>query len=241
MPLYYSVDYNHLTDDGKYFINIHSQSSVGETELAKAISEDSSFSVVDIKGMLMSFPEQAASILADGKNLVLQDLLGISVSGRLKNGVEITDPNYSLRSEDIDLRININPKAAFNQMLLNQLLGQKHPFIKQNPITAKPQISSVTDFKTQKKGRYSPNYTFGIYGAHFNHPKDLGQLPLDSGVFFQLADKSEQRATIYSLYKNEEIHCMVPSGVSGTVTVIVRQRSGNGLVEGSLSGLTEAA
>ena len=241
MPLYYSVDYNHLTDDGKYFINIHPQSSVGETELAKAISEDGSFSVIDIKGMFMSFPEQVAQILADGKSLVLQNLLGISVSGRLKNGVEITDPNYSLRSEDIDLRININPKAAFSQMLLNQLLQQKHPFIKQNPATAKPQITSVTDFKTQKKGSYSPNYTFGIYGAHFNHLKELSQLPLDSGVFFQLANKSEQRATIYSLYRNEEIHCMVPSGVSGTVTVIVRQHSNNGLVEGTIDGIIEAS
>ena len=189
----------------------------------------------------MSFPEQAARILAEGKNLLLQDLLGINISCRLKSGVEITDPSYNLRSEDIDLRINLNPKAAFSQMLLNQLLQQKHPFIKQNPVAAKPQIRSVTDFKTQKKGSYSPNYTFGIYGVHFSQSKKPSQLPQESGVFFQLADKSEQRASIYSVYKSEEIHCMVPSGVSGTVTVIVRQRSSNGLVEGIIEGITEVS
>ena len=240
MSLYYSVDYNNLKDEDDYFIRIHSQGTVGEDELAQALSEDTSFSVVDIKGMLLGLPMQIARVLASGKRTMLQDFLGFNVSCRLKPGVKITDPNYTLRNEDIDLNININSKAPFARLLWNVLLQQKHPFIKAISDKAKPQITRVMDFKTQTAGEYSPANTFGIYGAHFNFPKEISKLPANCGVFFKLADDSEQRAGIYSLYKQDEIHCTVPANVQGKVSVIVRQYSDNNLVEAIISDINEA-
>ena len=240
MALYYTVDYNYLTNDDEYFIHIHPQGSSGEDELAKVISEESSFSVMDIKGMLLGFPTQIARILASGRNTLLQDFLGFSVSCRLKKGVKVTDPNYALRSEDIDLHINVNSKAPFSRLLLNTLLQQKQPFIKLNTAKSKPQITEVIDFKTQEKGKYSPSNTFGISGAHFNSPKEIRTLATNCGVFFKLADNSEQRASIYSLYKHDAIHCTIPANVQGKVSVIVRQYSDNQLVEAVLPDVTES-
>ncbi len=240
MPIYYTVDYNYLTDDDEYFIHIHPQGSASEDELALAISEESSFSVIDVKGLLLGFPVQIARILASGRNTLLQDFLGFNVSCRLKKGIKITDPNYVLRSEDIDLHLNVNSKAPFARLLLNMLLQQKQPFIKLNTDKAKPQITHVLDFKTQEKGQYSPSNTFGIYGAHFNPPKELRTLATNCGVFFKLADDSEQRASIYSLYKHDQIHCTVPADVQGQVSVIVRQYSDNQLVQAVLPNVAES-
>ena len=241
MPLYYSVETNHLSNDGGYYIRIHPQGSANEEQLAQAISEPIGHSVIAVKGMLEAFPTQLAHILASGKNAAIADFMGISVSARLKPGIKISDPNYILRSEDIDLHINVNPKAALSRELLNLLLEQKHPFIKISNTAAKPLLTDVLDFATQKAGQYSPNAPLGLNGAHFNVPKKLNALPTECGVFFKLADKSEQRATIYSSYKQDEIHCLVPSSVSGTVSIIVRQYNGNDLEEAILDNIAQAS
>ena len=138
MPIYYSVDYNHLTNDGDYFIRIHPQGSASEAELAQGISEQIGHNVIAVKGMLEAFPSQLAQILASGKSAAIADFMGISVSARLQPGSKITDPNYVLRREDIELHININPKANLARELLNLLLEQKQAFIKVNNTAAKP-------------------------------------------------------------------------------------------------------
>ena len=240
MPLYYSVDYNHLTNDGDYFIRIHPQGSASEAELAQGISEQIGHNVIAVKGMLEAFPTQLAQILASGKSAAIADFMGISVSARLQPGSKITDPNYVLRREDIELHININPKAALARELLNLLLEQKQAFIKVNNTAAKPLLTDVLDFATQKKNQYSPSSPLGLNGAHFSVPKQLNALPSECGVFFKLADKSEVRASIYSTYKQDEIHCLVPSSVSGTVSIILRQYNGNDLEETTLDNIAES-
>ncbi|MEM9423542.1 MAG: hypothetical protein AAF975_01985, partial [Spirochaetota bacterium] len=229
-----------LTKDGDYYIRMHRQGAAGTEELAQFISENTSFSPLDVRSFLMALPQYIARILVDGKTITLPDFLGINVSASIKKGVNITDPNYVLRDGDIDLHINIQAKAAFEHLLHAQLQEQKQPYIKLSNKAAKPIITYVYDFKTQTKGSYSPGNTFGVYGSHFSSPKNIADLPSDSGVFFVLADKSEVRATIYSTYKHEEIHCMVPPAVTGTVSVIVRQRNGNDLVEAKVDNITQS-
>ena len=56
----------------------------------------------------------------------------------------------------------------------------------------------------------------------------------------QAGGQKRTRATIYSSYKQDEIHCLVPSSVSGTVSIIVRQYNGNDLEEAILDNIAQA-
>lgn len=139
----------------------------------------------------------------------------------LSSGGRLSDPAQTVGIDDIAPWVNLYPANEFQQQFRAGLI------IERTGIDADrmPEIESVRNDATGTDQSYTPGDILHITGD------DLRLDPADrvQGVFFVDADGAETRATRYVLVTAGQVLVLVPTGLRGPQTLIVRVRYGPNL------------
>jgi hypothetical protein len=225
------------TQPGTFFPRIIPIESVRTDDVAKQIAAKSLVQPADINAVLDTLDEEIVDALVAGKNVNLDDFVGLFVTLRLKTGVTITDPDYTLDLNDVDIHVNVAVKPAIRLAVRARLLAPGS-FEKTTLRLRVPQINSVFDVLSQTAGTYTSGGPIEIRGVDIDLPSDL-DTDTRNGVFFQ-SEGNETRADIYMSEGNKKITCIVPGSVSSTADIVVRTDYGQTeLREGRITGITQ--
>lgn len=236
MAVQYAVE-EIKTQPGTFFPKVVPVDSKRTDDIAKQIADKSLVQPADINAVIDTLDDEIIDALAAGNTVNLDDFVRLFISLRLKSGVTITDPDYTLDLNDVDVHVNVAVKPAIRQAVRARLLAPGS-FEKTTTRLRLPQINDVFDVLTQSSGNYTSGGPIEIRGVDLDLPSDL-DTDIVNGVFFEISG-SEIRADIYMSEGNKKIVCIVPTSVIGPVTVIVRTDYGQTeLREGQIAGINQ--
>ncbi len=222
---------------GKFYPRVVIRGSVRTEDLSQQIAAKTLVQPADVNAVFDTMDDEIVINLKAGNSVNLDDFVGFIVSVRLKPGVEITDPDYILNPDDVDVHVNVAIKPAIRQAVRAGLLAPGS-FEKVSARVRVPQISTVFDVISGTFGTYTNNGPVKIRGTGLDLPADR-DTDTRNGVFF-LSEGNEVRATVYISESDSEIVCMVPSAVSSVADIIVRtDYEAEELREGRISGITQ--
>lgn len=222
---------------GTYYIRVVPKATRRQEEITTDIAQKSLVQPSDIEAVLNVLDDEIVDALIEGYSVIVDGFLGFSLSVNLKR--EITDPNYTIDPEDIDVSVNVSVKPQIVRRVRDRL-RTTGDFRKISVPPRSPQPLAVYDVKSQTLGQYTPDGPIEISGSFLDLPDDFNA-DTRNGVFFSF-NGTESRATLYMRDGNKQIVCLVPPTVSGTVDIIVRtDYGGPNLREGRLSAVPQAA
>lgn len=111
MAIDYVVQENNF-DPGKFHIRTVPRATRRKDDLAQQIAEKSLVQPADINAVLDTLDDEIISALIAGDNVIIDDFIGFAISVNLKQGVDVTDQNYTIDPDDIDVNISLRNKPA---------------------------------------------------------------------------------------------------------------------------------
>ncbi len=139
----------------------------------------------------------------------------------LSSGGRLADPGQTVDIDDIAPWVNLYPANEFQQQFRAGLV------IERTGIDADrmPEIESVRNDATGTDQSFTPGDILHITGDDLRlDPVDMAQ-----GVFFVDGESNETRATRYVLVTAGQVLVLVPAGLRGPQTLIVRVKYGPNL------------
>ncbi len=226
-------------DPGKFHIRVVPKATRRTEDLSAQIAQKSLVQPNDVAAVLATLISEIVGYLIAGDQVILDDFLGFTLTINLKPGVEITDANYSINPDDVEVNISLRNKPALLS-LVRSALNTAGDFNKVSVATKAPKLTQVHDFTTNSNGVYTSGGVIQVRGEFLDLPDDV-LTDIQNGVFYDIGGGTVYRSDIYISEGDTQITCVVPPQVIGPVTVIVRSDYGGpNLREGSLANIQQA-
>ncbi len=209
MPVRYKIVENKLKP-GSYYARVVGGRRVGLDEMIARVVGKTALSAADMHGAVRALNEEIVAVLAAG-DIAVVDGLGtfrLSLSGNFDS------------PEVIVTRENAQPNIIVqrDKGMLSAVLALAE-YAKTLATVKLPIISRFYDVATHALDCYTPGSVVRLKGKHLK----FNPAQADEGVFVS-DGLTETRLTIYSELTNRRIDALLPPGLHGPLTVIVRTR-----------------
>jgi nucleoid DNA-binding protein len=209
MPIRYRLEENPL-QPGSFYARVIPGEKQDLDALIPAIEAKTALSSSDVRGVVDALIDELIARLTEGVTVSIDRLarFNVSLRGRFESD-EVT-----ITAENAQLHVVPQDDGALRRAVANGA-----SYVRQVGGIKAPVISSIFDVASGAYDRYTAPGILRIKGADL----EFHEAQPDEGVFLD-DGTTETRLPIYSIAGPRQIDALLPAGLSGALTVIMRAR-----------------